>query len=60
MSPLGHRSYIEAALIGARHTGPATNMCTSPIAEEFIVTIDYSRRDGGEEAIDAVATRKGL
>ena len=59
-SPSEQRSYIGAALNGVKHTGPATRMFTPPLAEEFFVTIDYSRTEGGEEAIDAVAVRKRI
>ena len=59
-SPSGNRSYIGAALNGVRHTGSATRMFTPPMAEEFFVTIDYSRVEGGGEAVDAVAVRKRI
>ena len=59
-SSSGHRSYIGAALNGVRHTGPGTRVPTPPMAEEFFVTIDYSRTEGREEAIDVVAVRKRI
>ena len=60
VSPQGHRSYAEAALRGAANTRLATAPFTAPRAEEFFCTIDFSRVEEGEKAVDAVAVREKI
>ena len=59
-SLLGHRLYIGVAINGVRHTESAIRMFIPLIAEEFFVTIDYSRIEGGGEAVNTVIVKKRI